>query len=181
MHTHIHKHTHILKHPTTSSVVHQLFHSSSRVDELCECIYDCSCSTGVPNWAGMRRFDYPMSSTGWWSSDTPLPYSWSPVETLIPHNIMIFLCCQGHGILPLLWFYGCYPPPLGYWNQCCQDCHFLGGGTQPEFPPSRYCGRQGCLGSFDNFLVYYAHPYGGFGLVGPTLSGSLTQEGKVLL
>uniref|UniRef100_A0A8C7TS11 Uncharacterized protein n=1 Tax=Oncorhynchus mykiss TaxID=8022 RepID=A0A8C7TS11_ONCMY len=62
---------------------------------------------------------------------------------------------------------------MSYCSQCCQHCHFLGGGTPPESPPARYNIIMVLISSFENVLVYYALPSGGSGFVGPTLPGRL--------
>ena len=67
----------------------------------------------------------------------------------------------------------CDPLPMGYCSLCCLHCHCLGGGTPPESPPARYKVIKVLISSFENFLVYYALPTGGFGFAGPTLSGRL--------
>uniref|UniRef100_A0A8C8F4X4 Uncharacterized protein n=1 Tax=Oncorhynchus tshawytscha TaxID=74940 RepID=A0A8C8F4X4_ONCTS len=64
-------------------------------------------------------------------------------------------------------------PRTIYCSQCCQHCHFLGGGTPPESPPARYNIIMVLISSFENVLVYYALLSGGSGFVGPTLPGRL--------
>ena len=67
----------------------------------------------------------------------------------------------------------CDPLPTGYCSKCCQHRRCLGGGTPLESPPARYKIVKVLISSFENFLVYYALPSGGFGFAGPTLPSRL--------